>query len=96
MQLAANGRPIRPRLLLGVSAVRLLLSPLIAWGLVSVFQVSGTAAQVTILEAAMPTAVLASILATQYEVEPEFVSGAILLTTLISPLTLTPLLLLLQ
>lgn len=96
MQLAANGRPIRPRLLLGVSAIRLLVSPLLAWGLVSLFQVSGTAAQVTILEAAMPTAVLASILATQYEVEPEFVSGAILLTTVISPLTLTPLLLLLQ
>lgn len=96
MQLAVNGRPVRPRLLLGVSAIRLLLSPLIAWGLVALFQVSGTAAQVTVLEAAMPTAVLASILATQYEVEPEFVSGAILLTTILSPLTLTPLLLLLQ
>jgi predicted permease len=40
----------------------------------------------------MPSAVLNSILATQYDVEPDFVSSAILVTTLLSPLTLTPLL----
>jgi predicted permease len=44
----------------------------------------------------MPTAVLNSILASQYDVEPEFVSSAILFTTLLSPLTLTPLIQALQ
>jgi predicted permease len=96
MQLAANGKAIRPRLLAGIAAVRLVLSPLVAWGLIWILRLNPEAAQATILEAAMPTAVLTSILASQYEVEPEFVSGAILLTTILAPLTLTPLLLLLQ
>lgn len=96
MQLAVNGRAIRPRLLAGTAAVRLVLSPLLAWGLIWLLRLNPEAAQATVLEAAMPTAVLASILASQYEVEPVFVSGAILLTTILSPLTLTPLLLFLQ
>jgi predicted permease len=40
----------------------------------------------------MPTAVLASMLATQYDADPEFVAAAVLLSTMLSPLTLTPLL----
>jgi len=43
----------------------------------------------------MPTAVLATILATEYEAEPAFVITAVFATTLLSPLTLTPLLLVL-
>lgn len=96
MQLGANGRAIRPRVLAGTAAVRLILSPALAWAVIWVLKLEPVAARATILEAAMPTAVLTSILASQYEVEPEFVSGAILLTTLLSPLTLAPLLLILQ
>lgn len=96
MQLAVNGRAVRPGLLVGTAIIRLVLSPIVAWILVGLLQVQPEATQSTILEAAMPTAVLTSILATQYEVEPEFVSGAILLTTILSPVTLTPLLLVLR
>jgi predicted permease len=95
MQLGRNGRPTRPGLL-GRQPSCACCFPALAWTFVQVFRLPPAAAQAGILEAAMPSAVLASILATQYDVEPEFVSGAILLTTVLSPLTLVPLLSVLQ
>jgi predicted permease len=56
------------------------------------FGLPSLANQVAVVEAAMPTAVLNTIIATEYETEPGFVAGAVLVTTLISPLTLTPIL----
>jgi len=96
MQLSGNGQRGHIGLLGLVSAARLVVSPLIAWGLTAAFRFPPAAVQAGILEAAMPSAVLNSILAAQYDVEPEFVSSAILVTTLLSPLTLTPLLQTLQ
>ncbi len=90
MQLGKNGRPTRPGLLASTAMLRLLISPALALVLTRAFQLPPAAAQAGILEAAMPSAVLTSILATQYDVEPEFVAGAILLTTALSPLTLVP------
>jgi hypothetical protein len=92
MQLSGNGRRAHIGLLGLVAVMRLVVSPLIAWGLTASFGLPAAAVQAGILEAAMPSAVLNSILATQYDVEPDFVSSAILVTTLLSPLTLTPLL----
>jgi predicted permease len=40
----------------------------------------------------MPVAVLTTILATEFDAQPSFVTAAVLITTLLSPLTLTPLL----
>jgi predicted permease len=96
MQLSGNGSRSHLGLLGLVSAARLIVSPLIAWGLTALFRFPPAATQAGILEAAMPTAVLNSILAAQYDAEPEFVSSAILVTTVLSPLTLTPLLQALQ
>jgi predicted permease len=53
---------------------------------------AGPAQQAVVLEAGMPVAVLTTILATEFDVEPTFVTTAVLITTLLSPLTLTPLL----
>ncbi|MCK4897305.1 MAG: hypothetical protein KAS38_00900 [Anaerolineales bacterium] len=36
----------------------------------------------------MPIAVLTSVVATQYDLEPEYVASAILVSTLVSPITL--------
>jgi predicted permease len=71
------------RLLGGIGAA-LLFVPL--------FGLEGAARQAGILQAAMPSAVLCTILATEYDVEPGFVTAVVFLTTLLSPLTLTPLL----
>jgi predicted permease len=95
MQIGKAGPPKRLGLLSIVVALRLLLSPIIAWFMASTLRMPVIGMQVGVLESAMPTAVLASILALQYDTEPEFVTGAILVSTLLSPITLTPLLYLL-
>jgi hypothetical protein len=75
--------------------MRLLVSPLLAFLLIPLFGLVGPARQALILEAAMPTAVLTTVLATEFNAEPSFVSATVLVTTLLTPLTLTPLLALL-
>lgn len=77
------------------SGMRLLVSPLVAFLLIPLFGLSGPARQALILQAAMPTAVLTTVLATEFNAEPSFVSATVLVTTLLTPLTLTPLLALL-
>lgn len=74
-----------------VSVMRLLTSPALALGLAALFGFSGAARQAAVLEAAMPTAVLNTALAIQFDTDPSFVAAAITTTTLLSPFTLTPL-----
>jgi predicted permease len=80
------------RALVLAGTMRLLVAPLLAIGLSILFGMQGPTRQAFILESAMPTAVLTTILATEYDIEPAFITTAVLTTTLISPVTLTPLL----
>jgi len=96
MQISKAGAPKRLGLLSIVIVLRLVLSPLAAWFVAGTLNMPMIGRQVGILESAMPTAVLVSILAIQYDTEPEFVTGAVLVSTLLSPITLTPLLYLLK
>jgi len=84
---------VRPLIL--TSSMRLLIAPALAFGLTRLFGMTGPAQQAVVLEAGMPVAVLTTILAIEFDVEPSFVTTAVLVTTLLSPLTLTPLLALL-
>ena len=81
---------IKPLIL--TSSMRLLIAPMLAFGLTRLFGMSGAAQQAVVLEAGMPVAVLTTILATEFDTAPTFVTTAVLITTLLSPLTLTPLL----
>jgi predicted permease len=72
--------------------MRLLVSPTLALLLAPVFGIAAVARQAVVLEAAMPTAVLTTVLATEYDANPSFVSAAVFLSTLLSPISLTPLL----
>jgi len=92
MQLHGNGlrAPWRPLAL--VSSARLLLGPLVAIAVVPVLGLEGAARQAGILQTAMPSAIITIVLATEYDVEPNFVTSAVFVTTLLSPLTVTPLL----
>jgi predicted permease len=92
MQIARAGLPKRKDLLLASVGLRMLASPLIAWFLTPIMGLSGVGRQAGILQAAMPTAVLTTVISMEYDAEPEFVTGVVLVTTLISPFTLTPLL----
>lgn len=82
----------RGGLLALAGGLRLVVAPALAWGLAAALPLTGPARQAAILESGMPTAVLASMLATQYDADPEFVAAAVLFSTVLSPLTLTPLL----
>ncbi len=74
------------------TTLRLLVAPLIAFGLSILFGLHGATRQASILEASMPSAVLCTILATEFDVEPAFVTSVVFLTTILCPLTITPLL----
>lgn len=95
MHIGQAGLPRQRGPLVGSVFLRLLVSPVWAWILLPLFHLPREGQQSAILEAAMPTAVLTSVIASEYQVEPEFVAGAVLVSTLLSPLTITPLILLL-
>lgn len=95
MHIGQAGLPRQRRELAGSVVLRLVVSPALAWLLLPLFHFPTPGQQAAVLEAAMPTAVLTSVIASQYRVEPEFVAGTVLVSTLLSPLTVTPLILLL-
>jgi len=72
--------------------LRLVAAPILAIGLATLFHLEGAAYQAGVLESAVPTAVLTTVLATEFDLQPAFVTTAVVTSTLLSPLTLTPLL----
>jgi len=82
----------QPRALALVTGLRMLVAPALALGLAFLMGVQGTARQALVIESSMPTAVLTTVLATEFDIYPTFMTTAVFLTTLLSPLTLTPLL----
>ena len=96
MQLGRATVPRRP-LAIGVAVgLSLLAAPVVALGLTSILGLSGAARQAGIILASMPTAVVTTILALEFDIEPAFVTNAVFISTLLSPLTLTPLIAYLQ
>jgi predicted permease len=71
------------------SAVRLLGGPLVAIALCTALNIQGMERNVLILQAAMPTAVVVSVLATEYDTAPKLVATVIVVTTALSMLTLS-------
>ncbi|WP_445490964.1 AEC family transporter [Niallia sp. 03133] len=68
--------------------LRLVISPLIAWGMTMVLPVDDLVKQLMIVLAAMPSAANTTMYALQYGTEPDFVSSATLVSTLASLITL--------
>ena len=78
--------------LIGAAALlQLVVTPLIALVLAHWIGLSGLARQAAVLQSAMPAAVVATILAVEYDLDAPLVTGTVVATTLLSPLTLTPL-----
>lgn len=69
--------------------LKLLVAPFIAIGLATIFGLSGLSFNVAVLESSMPTAVLASALATQFGGDAPYVSAVTLIGTLVSIVTLS-------
>ena len=74
------------------SGLRLLAAPLIALVLVTLIGLHGLARDVSLVLSAMPTAVIAGVLAAEFGADAEFVTGTILVDTLISIVTISVLL----
>ncbi|HEX2992829.1 MAG TPA: AEC family transporter [Anaerolineales bacterium] len=73
-------------------SLRLLIAPMIAMLLTGLFGIGGAARQGSVTQASMPSMVSATVLATEYQLDSKLVTAVIFISTLLSPLTLTPLL----
>lgn len=92
LQFRGLQRNSNQRALVVATVLRLVVSPVLGYGLGLAFTLQGPALQAAVTEAAMPTAVTSTVLATEYDLEPAFIANVVFYTTIISPLTLTPLL----
>jgi predicted permease len=91
MQLERAVWPPRPGIVIAAVGISLLAAPFVALGLTSLMGISGPARQAAVILSSMPVAVVTTILALEFELSPEFVTSAVFLSTVASPLTLTPL-----
>lgn len=67
--------------------IRLLVAPMAGGLLVMVLGMTSLSGKVSLVMSAMPTAVFASVLATEFDLEPEFVASAVLVSTVLSVFT---------
>lgn len=89
MQLAAISRKrVAYRYVSAVTVIRMVLSPLIAAGILYFMPVSDLLKTVIILQAAMPAAANTTMFALQFGTEPDLVSFTTFITTLISIITI--------
>lgn len=91
MQLERATLPERPRVVAAAVTLSLVAAPLVAMGLTWLLGITGAARQAGVVLASMPTAVITTILALEFDTAPAFVTNVVFSTTLLSPLTLAPL-----
>jgi len=72
-----------------VNAARLLIAPVVAWLAATAVGLDGAARGTIVVLAAMPTAVVTTIIATEFRTHPEFVTRVVVTSTIASMLTLT-------
>ena len=96
MQLERAARPKNPAAVATAVGLSLLVSPAIAFLVASAMGLTGAAFQAAVLEASMPAAVVTTIIALQFDLDPTFPTTVVLATTLLSPFTVTVLIAYLQ
>jgi len=89
VQLSGAGMPRLTFDTILAATVRLAAGPALALALAPLFGLDGIERAVGVLQAAMPAAVLASIIAVENDLLPEFVITTVLFSTLLSIVTLT-------
>ncbi|RFA34516.1 permease [Virgibacillus dokdonensis] len=70
-------------------AIRLILGPIIALGIIRILQLDGIIAQALFIASAMPTAVNSSVIAQEYNNHPNFAAQIVLFSTMFSTITVT-------
>ena len=89
MNMADMARVSQLRLALPVVSMRLLIGPLVGLTIAAVIGLEGLGRSVSVIEASMPSAVLTTVLATEFETKPATMTGIVVLSTLASPITLS-------
>ena len=79
-----------------LTVIRLVVSPVIGWGLVTALGIEGVTGAVLIASAGLPVAVNVFILAAEYNRDAELASQGVFWTTLLSPVTLAVVLMLVR
>ena len=87
VEFSNNLRPLQLSVVL-----RLLVAPLGALLFAALFDLQGGARQGSITQASMPSMVSATVLATEYHLDAKLVTAVVFISTLLSPITLTLLL----
>jgi len=96
MQLERSAWPARPGLVATAALLTLVVAPVLGFALAALLGLTGAARQAVIVESAMPSAVITTILALEFDVAPAFVTAVVVVTTAVSPLTVAFLIALLQ
>jgi predicted permease len=96
MQLERATRPDRPLMVAAAVALSIIATPLAAIAIARLVGLHGAAFQAGVLQASMPTAVITTILALEFDVAPNFVTSVVVFSTLLSPVTVTLLIAFLQ
>jgi len=96
MQLKRAVAPQRPRVVGTAVALSLVISPLIGLGLTLLLGFSGPSRAAAITLASMPAAVVTTVLALEFELDSSFITSTVFISTLLSPLTLVPIIALLR
>lgn len=89
MQLERVTMPDRPAVVAAAVVLSLVATPLAAFGMAHLLNLNGAALQAGMLQASMPTAVITTILALEFEAAPNFVTSVVCAATLLSPFTVT-------
>jgi predicted permease len=77
-------------------ALRLIIAPLAALLFAALFGLQGFSRQASVTQASMPSMVSATVLAMEYNLDSRLVTAVVFVSTLLSPFTLTPLLVFLE
>jgi malate permease and related proteins len=96
MQLERATLPRHPMAVGAAAVLSLVVAPLIAFGLTALLGLTGAAKQAAIIEASMPAAVITTVLALEFNLDAEFSTSVVFVTTLLSPITLVALIAYLQ
>lgn len=89
MQLANLQEAAVLRIAIPAALLRLVVGPLSGVMIAAWVGLEGLGRATSIVEASMPTAVMTIVLATEFDVEPQLVTTVVILSTLLSPLTVS-------
>ena len=88
MQLERAGKTTHATAVAVAVALSLVGGPIVGLGLSALLDLSGPARQAAILMASMPAAVITTVLALEFDLDPGFATSAVFFSTLLSPFSL--------